>query len=118
MFSSKSDWRVRAISTTHLPLRLQHIYVSNDDVRDDTSSYTYVRVLPKNLLRHFITAGDLRTQVAVLLYGVSPPDNKEVKDIKVGTFVYLTHCCVHAGFRVTIGSLVDRAWIRVGLQER
>jgi hypothetical protein len=28
VFSSKSDWRVRAISATHLPLRLQHIYLS------------------------------------------------------------------------------------------
>ncbi|KAJ3713912.1 NUC071 domain-containing protein [Lentinula raphanica] len=40
VFSSKSDWRVRAISATHLPLRLQHIYVSNDDVKDDAASYT------------------------------------------------------------------------------
>lgn len=81
VFSSKSDWRVRAISATHLPLRLQHIYVSNDDVKDDASSFTYV--LPKNILRAFITAADLRTQVAAFLYGVSPPDNKQVKEIKV-----------------------------------
>lgn len=80
-FSSKSDWRVRAISATHLPLRLQHIYVSNDDVKDDAASYTYV--LPKNILKAFITAADLRTQVAAFLYGVSPPDNKQVKEIKV-----------------------------------
>jgi hypothetical protein len=83
-FASKSDWRVRAISATHLPLRLQHIYVSNDDVKDDVASYTYV--LPKNILRAFITAADLRTQVAAYLYGVSPPDNKQVKEIKVGCF--------------------------------
>lgn len=81
MFSSKSDWRVRAISATHLPLRLQHIYVSNDDVKDDAGSFTYV--LPKNILRAFVTAADLRTQVAGFLYGVSPPDNKQVKEIKV-----------------------------------
>jgi pre-mRNA-processing factor 8 len=80
VFSSKSDWRVRAISATHLPLRLQHIYVSNDDVKDDAASFTYV--LPKNILRAFITASDLRTQVAAFLYGVSPPDNKQVKEIK------------------------------------
>ncbi|PPQ67549.1 hypothetical protein CVT26_006850 [Gymnopilus dilepis] len=80
VFSSKSDWRVRAISATHLPLRLQHIYVSNDDVKDDAGSYTYV--LPKNVLRAFITAADLRTQVAAFLYGTSPPDNKQVKEIK------------------------------------
>ena len=85
MFSSKSDWRVRAISATHLPLRLQHIYVSNDDVKDDASSYTYV--LPKNVLRAFITASDLRTQVAAYLYGVSPPDNKQVKEIKAVVWV-------------------------------
>ncbi|KAF8757846.1 U5 snRNA binding [Rhizoctonia solani] len=80
VFSSKSDWRVRAISATHLPLRLQHIYVSNDDVKDDAASYTYV--LPKNVLRAFITNADLRTQVAAFLYGSSPADNKQVKEIK------------------------------------
>jgi len=85
VFSSKSDWRVRAISATHLPLRLQHIYVSNDDVRDDAASYTYV--LPKNILRAFITAADLRTQVAAFLYGVSPPDNKQVKEVKAVAWV-------------------------------
>lgn len=85
MFSSKTDWRVRAISATHLPLRLQHIYVSNDDVKDDASSYTYV--LPKNILRAFITAADLRTQVAAFLYGVSPPDNKQVKEVKAVVWV-------------------------------
>lgn len=84
-FSSKSDWRVRAISATHLPLRLQHIYVSNDDVKDDAGSFTYV--LPKNILRAFITASDLRTQVAAFLYGVSPPDNKQVKEIKAIAWV-------------------------------
>ncbi|KAJ7152210.1 PRP8 domain IV core-domain-containing protein [Mycena crocata] len=47
LFSSKSDWRVRAISATHLPLRLQHIYVSNDDVKDDAASYTYVMFCPR-----------------------------------------------------------------------
>lgn len=81
VFSSKSDWRVRAIAATHLPLRLQHIYVSNDDVKDDASSFTYV--IPKNVLRAFVINADLRTQVAAFLYGTSPPDNKQVKEIKV-----------------------------------
>jgi pre-mRNA-processing factor 8 len=43
-FSSKTDWRVRAISATNLHLRTNHIYVSSDDV--DESGFTYV--LPKN----------------------------------------------------------------------
>ena len=81
MFSSKSDWRVRAISATHLPLRLQHIYVSNDDVKDDAVSFTYV--LPKNVLHAFVAAADPRTQVAAFLYGASAPDKKQVKEIEV-----------------------------------
>jgi pre-mRNA-processing factor 8 len=89
VFSSKSDWRVRAISATHLPLRLQHIYVSNDDVKDDAASFTYV--LPKNILRAFVAASDLRTQVAAFLYGVSPPDNKQVKEIKVRALKYFLY---------------------------
>jgi pre-mRNA-processing factor 8 len=76
---------VRAISATHLPLRLQHIYVPNDDVKDDAGSYTYV--LPKNILRAFVTSADLRTQVGAYLYGVSPPDNKQVKEIKAIAWV-------------------------------
>ena len=102
VFSSKSDWRVRAISATHLPLRLQHIYVSNDDVRDDASSFTYV--LPKNLLRHFVTAADLRTQVAAFLYGVSPPDNKQVKEIKVGREAIFATCDVDSVIGNRMGS--------------
>lgn len=54
-------------------------------MKDDATSYTYV--LPKNILRAFITAADLRTQVAAFLYGVSPPDNKQVKEIKAVVWV-------------------------------
>jgi len=86
VFSSKSDWRVRAISATHLPLRLQDIHASNDGVKDDAGSFTY-DVLPKNILRTFVTASDLCTQVAAFMYGVSPPDNKQVKGIKVIAWV-------------------------------
>ena len=94
VFSSKSDWRARAISATHLPLRLQHIYVSNDDVKDDAASFTFV--LPKNILRAFVAASDLRTQVAAFLYGASPPDNKQVKEIKVRSY------CTFAVAKLTI----------------
>ncbi|EMD31685.1 hypothetical protein CERSUDRAFT_127249 [Gelatoporia subvermispora B] len=61
------------------------VVLSNDDVRDDAAPYTYV--LPKNILRAFITASDLRTQDAAFLYGVSPPDNKQVKEIKAVAWV-------------------------------
>ena len=39
-------------------------------------------VLPKNVLSKFITVSDLRTQVAGYMYGVSPPDNQHVKEVR------------------------------------
>jgi pre-mRNA-processing factor 8 len=68
-----------------LPLRVNHIYVSNDDVKDDAGSLTYV--MPKNVLKSFIVNADLRTQVAAYLYGSSPADNKRVKEIKAVVWV-------------------------------
>lgn len=64
-----------------MPFRPSRVYASNDDVKDDAASFTYV--LPKNILRAFIAAADLRTRVAAFLYGVSPIDNKQVKEMKV-----------------------------------
>ena len=58
-FSSKTEWRVRAISATNLHLRTNHIYVSSDDIKE--TGFTYI--LPKNILKKFIVISDLRTQV-------------------------------------------------------
>lgn len=58
-FGSKTDWRVRAISATNLHLRVNHIYVNSEDIKE--TGYTYV--LPKNVLKKFICIADLRTQV-------------------------------------------------------
>lgn len=77
-FASRTEWRVRAISSTNLHLRTQHIYVNSDDVKD--TGYTYI--LPKNILKKFITISDLRTQIAGFMYGVSPSDNPQVKEIR------------------------------------
>merc|ERR1711865_830548 len=76
--SSKTDWRVRAISATNLHLRTKHIYVSSDDIREVGCTY----VLPKNILKKFICVADLRTQISGYLYGLSPPDNDQVKEIR------------------------------------
>jgi pre-mRNA-processing factor 8 len=73
-FGSKTEWRIRAISAANLHLRVNHIYVNSDDIRDN--GYTYV--MPKNLLKKFICIADLRTQIAGYMYGVSPPDNPQV----------------------------------------
>ena len=75
-YASRTDWRVRAISASNLHLRTAHIYVASDECSE--SAYTYV--LPKNLLKRFITVADLRTQIAGYLYGISPPDNPSVRD--------------------------------------
>jgi len=77
-FATKTDWRVRAISASNLHMRVNHIYVRSDQVRDD--GYTYV--LPKNVLKKFICIADLRTQVAGFMYGVSPEDNPIVKEVR------------------------------------
>ncbi|GJZ05175.1 pre-mRNA-processing-splicing factor 8A [Tanacetum coccineum] len=37
--------------------------------------------MPKNILKKFICIADLRTQVLGYLYGASPPDNPQVKEI-------------------------------------
>merc|ERR1712176_1227383 len=77
-FHSKTDWRVRAISATNLHLRTKHIYVSSEDISEDGLTY----VLPKNILSKFITIADLRTQIAGYLYGVTPDDNDQVREIR------------------------------------
>eukprot|EP01012_Entosiphon_sulcatum_P022057 TRINITY_DN2696_c0_g1_i1.p1 TRINITY_DN2696_c0_g1~~TRINITY_DN2696_c0_g1_i1.p1 ORF type:complete len:2331 (+),score=635.10 TRINITY_DN2696_c0_g1_i1:51-7043(+) len=77
-YTSRTDWRVRAISATNLYLRTNHIYVSSDDLKD--TGFTYV--LPKNVLKRFITIADLRTQIAGLMYGISPADNPMVKEVR------------------------------------
>ena len=60
-FSSKTEWRIRAISATNLHLRTNHIYVSSDDIKE--TGFTYI--LPKNILKKFIIVSDLRTQVNI-----------------------------------------------------
>merc|ERR1712127_1066851 len=77
-FSSRTDWRVRAISATNLHLRTNHIYVNSDDIRESGTTF----VLPKNVLKKFINISDLRTQIMGYLYGVAPPDNPHVREIR------------------------------------
>ncbi|KAI1182868.1 pre-mRNA processing splicing factor 8 [Nemania serpens] len=77
-FASKTEWRTRAIATSNLRTRSNNIYVSSVD--NDLDDVTYV--MPNNILKKFITIADLRVQVAGYLYGVSVPDNDQVKEIR------------------------------------
>ncbi|KAF2404745.1 putative pre-mRNA splicing factor [Trichodelitschia bisporula] len=77
-FASKTEWRTRAIATSNLRTRANNIYISSEDINED-EHYTYI--MPKNVLKRFVTIADLRVQVAGYLYGSSPPDNDQVKEI-------------------------------------
>ncbi|KAI3379717.1 hypothetical protein SNEBB_004371 [Seison nebaliae] len=92
-FTSKTEWRIRAISTANLYLRTNHIYVGADEVRE--TGYKYV--LPKNILKKFITISDLRCQIAGYMYGSSPADALQVKEIRCIVMVpqWGTHQNVH-----------------------
>ena len=77
-FASKTEWQTRAIASTNLRMKSSNMYVSPVD--GDLNDMTYV--MPKNILKRFIAIADLRVQVAGYLYGSSPSDNDEVKEIK------------------------------------
>ncbi|CAE7030571.1 hypothetical protein PTNB73_05435 [Pyrenophora teres f. teres] len=77
-FASKTEWRTRAVATSNLRTRANNIYINSEDVKEE-DHFTYV--MPKNVLKRFITIADLRVQVAGYLYGKSPPDNDQVKEI-------------------------------------
>ncbi|KAJ1607668.1 Prp8 [Cryptosporidium canis] len=69
-FSSKTDWRARALASTTLSLRSNNIYVLSEDAIvsiSDGSTATYV--IPRNLLKIFIEIADLRTQIGAFMYG-------------------------------------------------
>jgi pre-mRNA-processing factor 8 len=59
-------------------LRLQHIYVTNEDTRDELPTYVFA----KNILKGLVTAADLRTPICAYLYGVIPEDNSRVVEVK------------------------------------
>jgi pre-mRNA-processing factor 8 len=39
-------------------------------------------VLPKNILKKFIQIADMRIQIAGYLYGISPKENPNVKEVR------------------------------------
>ncbi|CCF58376.1 hypothetical protein KAFR_0E02230 [Kazachstania africana CBS 2517] len=77
-FSSRNEWRKDAIANSLLHLRLKNIYVASDDFVEDKNIY----VLPKNLLKKFVEISDVRIQVAAYIFGNSPTDHPNIKEIK------------------------------------
>lgn len=82
-FASKTDWRIRAISTQNIPLRLQHTFVTNEDVREELPTY----VLAKNIMKAFVSAGDLRTPILGYLFGAPAEDAPSVIEVKAVAIV-------------------------------
>ena len=79
-FSSRAEWRLRALATTNLRTRSNNIYINSEDIREGEDHFSYI--MPVNILKRFIVIADLRVQVAGYLYGASPPDNSQVKEIR------------------------------------
>ncbi len=88
-FASKTDWRTRALAATNLSLRTSTLHVLSEDVRE---GYTFV--LPKNLLKRFVTSADLRTQCFAYLYGSSPVSSDDAGEESINAFVKEIKCLV------------------------
>lgn len=78
-FESRSSWRKRAILSSMLDLQKSKVFVTSGNFEDEES---YAFVLPKNILSTFLSCCDSKVQVGGYLYGKSPPDNDQVKEIK------------------------------------
>ncbi|KAI3402314.2 PRP8 [Candida oxycetoniae] len=78
-FSSKNEWRNRALTASSLFARANNIFVSSSEI---VSNDSYTFIVPKNILQKFIQISDLRIQIGGCLYGKSPIDHPEIKEIK------------------------------------
>jgi len=105
--AGKSDWRVRAISATHLSLRLQHIYVSNDDVKDD-ACFIHICVAeehPSCLHHRFPTSGP---QSRCFLVWPSPPPRQQASQGELRVRLLVKPFCLKyrylwVSFRLLLG---------------
>lgn len=78
-FESKSSWRKRAILSSMLELQKSKVFVTSGNFADEDS---HAIVLPKNILSSFLSCCDSRVQIGGYIYGKSPKDNDQVKEIK------------------------------------
>ncbi|XBW36857.1 hypothetical protein QEN19_002436 [Hanseniaspora menglaensis] len=75
-FSSKDEWRTRALANSYLPLRLKNIHVTETEFVEEKPVF----ILPRNVLKKFIEVSDSKAQIAALIYGKSNEDSN-VKEI-------------------------------------
>ena len=77
-FSSKNEWRQRAIANSLLYLRLKTIYVASEDFVEEKDVF----VLPKTLLRKFVEISDTKAQIGGYIFGKASSGHEKVKEIK------------------------------------
>ena len=82
-FASRTEWRVRAVASTGLNLRANNIQVNSQNI--EAEAFTYV--FPRNLVKKFVTIGDLRTQIGAFIFGVTPKDNPNVREVRAMVMV-------------------------------
>lgn len=99
-FSSKNEWRTSAIANSLLHLRLKNIYIASDDFVEEKDVY----VLPRNLLKKFVEIADVKIQIAGYLYGKSPVDHANIKEVK--TIVLMPQLGTHRS--IQLGNLPDQ----------
>lgn len=78
-FRSKTDWKQRAVSAANLHLRTKHLYVTEGENLEE-GGFTYV--VPKNLLTKLVRVSDLRTECAAYMFGSSPADTEQIKEVR------------------------------------
>lgn len=75
-FSSKDEWRSRALANSFLPLRLKNVFVTEAEFFEEKPVY----ILPRNVLNKFVEISDTKAQIAALLYGKSTEESN-IKEI-------------------------------------
>lgn len=75
-FSSKDEWRTRALANSFLPLRLKNVVVVENEFIEEKPVY----ILPRNILNKLIEVSDSKSQIGALLYGKSDEESN-IKEI-------------------------------------
>lgn len=132
-FSSRSDWRVRALAASNLGLRARTVVVPPVDARDFGGRAPTTVVLPHNVIAKLVACADLRTVVGGIIYGspAAPTDAPraataaELREVRAVVFPpqWGTHAYVNfpTGTKVpdhdALAPLKPLGWIRTSTSQ-
>ncbi|SCW03879.1 LAFE_0H01046g1_1 [Lachancea fermentati] len=77
-FSSKNEWRQRAIANSLLYLRLKNVFIDSEEFVEEKDVF----IFPKNLLKKFVEIADSKAQIAAYVYGKSAGENQRIKEVR------------------------------------